>query len=377
MQSAKIKVLTVVGTRPEIIRLAAVVQHLDKYFDHKLVHTGQNYDYELNGIFFDELGLRKPDWYLAVDTSSPGHVLGETLIRMEEVLQQEKPDAMLLLGDTNAAIAGIMARRMNIPLYHMEAGNRAFDDAVPEELNRRMIDHIANFNLVYTEHSRRNLLREGLLPRNIYLTGSPLREVLNMYKDQIERSSVLERLELAGGKYFLASFHRAENVDPPEKLREIIRFLNNLAERYDLPVILTLHPRTGKRLEALGENIFAPQVRVSRPFGFFDYVKLQKNARLVISDSGTVAEESAMLNFPAITVRQAMERPEAMDCGSVLLAPVDSAAIMTGCELVMEQFYAPDYKMSVPIEYTISDTSLRVARLIAGTVKLSKQWSCE
>ena len=251
MEKSKLKVMSIVGTRPEIIRLAAVIKLLEAHVDHKMIHTGQNYDYELNQVFFEELELRKPDYYLGVDTSSLGHVLGETLIKVEEVFNAEQPDAVLILGDTNAAIAGIMAKRMKIPIFHMEAGNRSFDLNVPEEINRRIIDHIADFNLVYTENSRRHLLAEGLPHRHIYVTGSPMYEVLHQYMDKIRSSKILDTLKLEKNRYFIVSCHREENVDYPSNLRKILTILNRLAETYDMPVVVSTHPRTRKRIEAL------------------------------------------------------------------------------------------------------------------------------
>ena len=340
MSKSKLKVLSIVGTRPEIIRLAAVIKLLEAHVDHKMVHTGQNYDYELNQIFFEDLGLRKPDYYLNVDTSSLGHVLGETLIRVEEVFLQEQPDAVLILGDTNAAIAGIMAKRMKIPIYHMEAGNRSFDLNVPEEINRRIIDHIADFNLVYTENSRRHLLSEGLPHRHVYVTGSPMYEVLMQNMAKIQASDILTKLNLEKGKYFIVSCHREENVDFPTNLKKIITFLNAIAERYDLPVVVSTHPRTRKRIEALGDIHIDPRIQFLKPFGFFDYNALQLNAKCAISDSGTISEESSMLNFPAITIRQALERPEAMDAGTIILTGLDPETVLDAIEVVLAEFEA-------------------------------------
>ena len=311
-----LKLITVVGTRPEIIRLSCVIPLLDKYTNHILVHTGQNYDYELNQIFFEDLELRQPDYYLNVNTSSLGYVLGETLIKIEEILDREKPDAMLILGDTNASISAIMAKRKHIPIYHMEAGNRSFDNNVPEEINRKMIDHIADFNLVYTEHSRRHLLSEGLPHRRIYVTGSPMFEVLQHYLPKIKQSNILETLNLKPQKYFLISVHREENVDYPENLHKISIVLNTLAEQYHYPVIVSTHPRTRKRLENLDGFKFNSLIQFLKPFSFTDYNFLQMNSACVISDSGTISEESAILKFPAITIRNSMERPEAIDAGT-------------------------------------------------------------
>ena len=375
MSRSKLKVFTIVGTRPEIIRLAAVIKLLEQHLDHKMIHTGQNYDYELNQVFFDDLGLRKPDYYLGVDTSSLGHVLGETLIRVEEIFNAEKPDAVLILGDTNAAIAGIMAKRMKIPIYHMEAGNRSFDFNVPEEINRRIIDHIADFNLVYTENSRRHLLAEGLPHRHVYVTGSPMYEVLNQYRDKIAASKILEALKLEKNKYFIVSCHREENVDYPSNLKKIIAFLNMIAEKYDMPVVVSTHPRTRKRIEALGEVKVDPRIQWLKPFGFFDYNALQLNAKCAISDSGTISEESSMMNFPAITIRQALERPEAMDAGTIILTGLDPETVLDSIEVVLAEFAANGGKYDrICPEYQVTNTSWRVLKLILGTAGLAYRW---
>ncbi len=375
MEKSKLKVMSIVGTRPEIIRLAAVIRQLEKHLDHKMIHTGQNYDYELNQVFFDDLQLRKPDYYLGVDTSSLGHVLGETLIKVEQVFLEERPDAVLILGDTNAAIAGVIAKRMKIPIYHMEAGNRSFDLNVPEEINRRIIDHIADFNLVYTENSRRHLLAEGLPHRHIYVTGSPMYEVLSQHMDSIQASNILETLKLEKGKYFIVSCHREENVDYSGNLLRILDMLNRLARKYDLPVVVSTHPRTRKRLESLGDVEIDPRIQWLKPFGFFDYNALQLNAKCAISDSGTISEESSMLNFPAVTIRQALERPEAMDAGTIILTGLDPETVLDSIRLVIEEFEQNGgrYDRICP-EYQVSNTSWRVLKLILGTARLSNRW---
>ena len=304
---SKLKVTTVLGTRPEIIRLSRVIARLDQFADHRIVHTGQNWDYELNEVFFSDLGLRKPDAFLGVDTTSLGTVLGGILIEVEKEFKANRPDALLVLGDTNSAIAAIMARRMKIPIYHMEAGNRSFDQNVPEETNRRLVDHISDFNLVYTEHARRHLLSEGLPHRRVYLTGSPMREVLDHYRPQIETSDVLSRLDLRPGGYFIVSLHREENVDSKERLGALVTALNRIAERFDMPVIVSTHPRTRKRFDMLEDMTLDPRVQYLKPFGFHDYNHLQMHARCAISDSGTIAEESSILDFAAITPRDARQ----------------------------------------------------------------------
>jgi len=374
MQKSKLKVLTIVGTRPEIIRLSATIKLLDQHLEYKLVHTGQNYDYELNQIFFDDLQLREPDYYLSIDTSSLGHMLGETLIKIEEVFKIENPDAVLILGDTNASIAAIMAKRMKIPIYHMEAGNRSFDFNVPEEINRRIIDHIADFNLVYTENSRRHLLSEGLPHRHIYVTGSPLFEILAQYKGQFESSKILELLNIKGKEYFIISVHREENVDYPENLKKILIVLNRLANEYNLPVIVSTHPRTKKRIEEVGDIKLDNRIQFLKPFGFLDYNCLQMNTKCAISDSGTISEESSILNFPAVTIRQALERPEAMDAGTIILTGLNSDVVIDSIKLAIEEFESTGgYKQTCP-EYQVKNTSWRVMKLILGTAKLSNRW---
>ena len=364
------KVMTIVGTRPEIIRLACVIQRLDKTVEHILVHTGQNYDHSLNEVFFEDLGLRAPDHYLNVDTSSLGKVLGETLIKTEAVLTSEKPDAVLVLGDTNSCIAAVMAKRMRIPVYHMEAGNRCFDENVPEETNRRMVDHVADFNLVYTEHARRNLLAEGLHPRRILLTGSPMREVLEQYRNQIEASEVLETLGLESQKYFLVSAHREENVDSPQRLQMLVDCLTAVQEKWGLPVIVSTHPRTRKRLEVLGTDLAGTDVRWLEPFGFHDYNKLQLEAACVLSDSGTISEESSILGFPAVTLRDSIERPEALDAGAIIMTGLDAGNAVEAVAVAME-----GEDVSMPAGYEIADTSARAVKFILSTYTRHVQWA--
>lgn len=373
MEKSSLKVMTILGTRPEIIRLSRVMALLDRHVQHIIVHTGQNYDYELNEVFFNDLEIRKPDYFLQVDTSSLGAVLGDTLIKIEQVLREERPDAVLILGDTNSSVAGIMAKRLKIPIFHMEAGNRCFDFNVPEEINRRIIDHIADFNLVYTEHARRHLLSEGLPHRRIYLTGSPMYEVLTYYMDRIEASGILSELDLQDQGYFVVSVHREENVDNPANLEKILTVLNRLAERYDVPVIVSTHPRTRKRLEGLQRVKMDPRIRFLKPFGFFDYVHLEMHALCTISDSGTISEESAVLSFPAVTIREAIERPEALDAGSIILTGLDVNTVLDAVGLVMTED-RERLEKEIPAEYRIPDTSWRVLKLILGTAKLSNTW---
>lgn len=374
---SKIKVLTVLGTRPEIIRLSRVMARLDEFTDHIIVHTGQNYDYELNEVFFKDLGVRKPDHFLGVGGGTLGETLGNILQGTEQVLEQEKPDAVVILGDTNSAISAIMARRMKIPVYHMEAGNRSFDMNVPEETNRRLVDHIADFNLVYTEHARRHLLSEGLPHRRIVLTGSPMREVLEHYRDRIEASDILSELDLQARRYFVVSLHREENVDSKPRLIALMEALEELARRYDFPIILSTHPRTRKRLEALDGMSFDKRIKFNKPFGFHDYNHLQMNAFCAISDSGTIAEESSILGFPAITPRDAIERPEAVDAGCIIMTGLDRDVIVNGVETatkLFEERAANNTPQPVPDDYCITNTSERVVSLIVGTAKLSNSW---
>jgi UDP-N-acetylglucosamine 2-epimerase len=369
-----LKVVTIVGTRPELIRLARVIAALEESVDHKLVHTGQNYDYELNQIFFEELGIREPDHFLGIRTDTLGQVLGNILIGTERVLREERPDAVLILGDTNSAIAVIIARRMKIPVYHMEAGNRCFDANVPEEINRRMIDHLSDFNLVYTEHARRHLLSEGLHHRRIYLTGSPMKEVLDHYRPSIDATDALNALQLEAGKYFLVSMHREENVDNRENLGKLLTALDSLAQRYAFPVIVSTHPRTRDRMQRFGERDMNPLIRFMKPFGFFAYNRLQLEAACVLSDSGTITEESSLLGFPAVTIRQAMERPEGLDTGSIILTGLDPAGIVDAVDAVITQ-RAAGRVPPVPADYRIDNVSQRVVNLILGTARLSNAWS--
>lgn len=368
------KVMTILGTRPEIIRLARVMAKLDRTVEHCLVHTGQNYDFELNDVFFQELEVRKPDHFLGVDTSSLGRCLGEILIKTEDVLLKEKPDAVLVLGDTNSAIATIMAKRMKIPTYHMEAGNRSFDANVPEEINRKLVDHTADFNLVYTEHARRHLLSEGLPHRFIYLTGSPMREVLDWARQGIDASTVLDTLGLEAGKFFIVSVHREENVDSQANLRKVMDCLVAVHKKYNLPVVVSTHPRTRDRLEKAGVDAGDCDIRFLKPFGFFDYNRLQQDAFCAISDSGTISEESAILGFPAVTLRNSLERPEALDAGSILLTGLDADVLCAGVEVARERSEDPALADVIPEEYRVTNTSERVVKLVLGTAGLAARW---
>lgn len=372
---SKIKVMTILGTRPEIIRLSRVISALDKLVDHKLVHTGQNYDFELNGVFFEELNVRKPDYFLNVDTKTLGKTLGEIIIKTEEVLLKEKPDAVLILGDTNSAISTIIAKRMKIPTYHMEAGNRSFDANVPEEINRKLVDHVADFNLVYTEHARRHLISEGISHRFIYLTGSPMREVLEHTLPSINRSPILENLGLMSKKFFIVSVHREENVDSKENLRKVVDALRKLHKEFGYVVVVSTHPRTRNRLEKLGLIDIDEGIQFHKPFGFFDYNKLQMEAFCAISDSGTISEESSILKFPAVVLRRSIERPEVLDSGAISLTGLDVDTLLQGVQIaVAHRGIFSDAEREIPEEYKIENTSERVVRLITGTAKLTAHW---
>jgi UDP-N-acetylglucosamine 2-epimerase (non-hydrolysing) len=364
------KVMTFVGTRPEIIRLSRVLARLDDTVDHVLVHTGQNYDYELNGIFFDEMSIRRPDHFLEVDTSSLGRVLGETLYKSETVMYAERPDAVLVLGDTNSSIAAVMAKRLRVPVYHMEAGNRCFDENVPEETNRRLVDHVADFNLVYTEHARRNLLAEGLHPRRILLTGSPMKEVLQHHAAQFANSRVLDTLELVPQGYLLASAHREENVDDPRRLNLLLDCLAAARQHAGVPVLVSTHPRTRKRLEALGRDVEG--VTFHPPLGFIDYVRLQQDALCVLSDSGTISEESSILGFPAVTLRDSIERPEALDTASIIMTGLDPGNIVEAIDLLDQERKNPHV---IPQDYAIDNCSERAVRFILSTYRRHAVWS--
>ena len=360
---AKLKVLTVVGTRPEIIRLSEVIRRLESHVDHVLVHTGQNYDYELNEVFFEDLGLRRPDHFLNSGSATLGETLGKILSGIETVLEQESPDAFLVLGDTNSSIAAIIAKRKKIPIFHMEAGNRCFDMNVPEEINRRIIDHISDVNLPYSENARHYLLQEGVARDRIFVTGSPMREVLHAQMAKIEASSALRELGLTRGEYFLVSMHREENVDSPRNLGALLEALNAVARKFAQPVIVSTHPRTRKRLEGTRLKM-EPIIRFCKPFGFTDYVHLQMNARCVVSDSGTISEESSILGFPAVTVREAIERPEALDTGAIIMTGLNGEHILACMGVAMS---SP--QVECPADYLVSNTSERVLKIILGYVQ--------
>lgn len=361
----KLKVVSVVGTRPEIIRLSRVLASLDEHCDHILVHTGQNYDYELNQVFFDDLGVRKPDHFLncAANSNSAAHTIGNMIIAVDQVLADEQPEAMLVLGDTNSCLSVIPAKRRKIPIFHMEAGNRCFDMRVPEEINRRIVDHTADINLTYSTIARDYLLREGLPPDMVIKTGSPMFEVLTYYRPQIDASDVLTRLGLAEGGYFVVSAHREENIEAPQTFAKLVRIINTIAEDYNLPVIVSTHPRTQKRIDSTNSK-FHPQVRLLKPLGFHDYVKLQLSARTVLSDSGTINEESSILNFPALNIREAHERPEGMEEAAVMMVGLEVERVRQGLAILATQSRGEDRSMRQVSDYSMPNVSDKVVRII-------------
>ena len=359
----KLKVMTVVGTRPEIIRLSRVLARLDEHCEHVLVHTGQNYDYELNQIFFDDLGLRKPDHFLNAAGASAAETIGKIIAAMDAVLLAEQPQALLVLGDTNSCLAVIPAKRRKVPVFHMEAGNRCFDMRVPEEINRRIVDHTADVNLTYSSIAREYLLREGLPPDLVIKTGSPMAEVLAHYRSRIEASSVLARLGLAEDGYFVVSAHREENIDSDASFGKLVAVLNGVAETHGLPVIVSTHPRTQKRVDALGVR-FHPQVRLLKPLGFSDYVRLQQSARAVLSDSGTISEESSILNFPALNLREAHERPEGMEEAAVMLTGLALERVLQGLAILAEQPRGAQRLLRQVADYSMPNVSDKVLRII-------------
>jgi len=359
-----IKVMTLLGTRPEVIKLSRVIAELDRRVSHVLVHTGQNYDYELNQVFFEELGIRKPDHFLDCAGPTAAETIGNVISRSDRVLAKEKPDALLLLGDTNSCLAVIAAKRRKIPVFHMEAGNRCFDERVPEEINRRLVDHAADINLPYTEHARRYLLDEGLKPETVIKTGSPMREVLQHYGTRIHRSRILRTLGLAPGRYFVVSAHREENVDDPRNLRGLLESLDAVAKRYGRKIIFSTHPRTRARLAATKRSGRPAKIEFLKPLGFLDYIKLQMNAYCVLSDSGTLTEESSILGFPAVMIRQAHERPEGMDEATVIMADLKPARVLDAIDLAVAHYAGRKKPFRVVEDYTASNVSQKVVRVI-------------
>lgn len=368
----KMKVMTIVGTRPEIIRLSEVIKACDRYFDHKLVHTGQNWDYTLNQVFFEELRLREPDFYLNAVGNHLGETMGNIISKSYEVISQERPDAILILGDTNSALCAISAKRLKVPIFHMEAGNRCFDQNVPEEINRKIVDHISDINLPYTEHSRRYLLSEGIRKEHIFVTGSPMTEVLCKNRDKIENSKVLEELGLEKGKYILVSAHREENIDDEKNFFSLMNALNKIAEIYNLPIIYSTHPRSWKKIEERRFK-FHPLIKQLKPFGFFDYNKLQLNSFCTLSDSGTLSEESAILGFPSVLIRTSTERPEVLDKGTVVIGGIAQKDIVQSVEL-SRAMWENQEKTILAHDYEDENVSVKVVKIIQSYGKLIDQY---
>ncbi|MDH6459831.1 UDP-N-acetylglucosamine 2-epimerase [Fusobacterium sp. PH5-7] len=364
----KIKVMTIVGTRPEIIRLSEVIKACDKYFEHILVHTGQNWDYTLNQVFFEELSLREPDYYLNSVGKHLGETIGNIIAKSYEVLEKEMPNALLILGDTNSCLAAVAAKRLKIPVFHMEAGNRCFDQNVPEEINRKIVDHISDINLPYTEHSRRYLLSEGFRKEHIYVTGSPMHEVLIKNMEKIDQSRPLEKLGLEKGKYILVSAHREENIDIEKNFFKLMNGINMIAEHYNIQVIYSTHPRSMKKIEERNFK-FNPLVKNLKPFGFFEYNKLQKNAYAVISDSGTLSEESSMLNFPGILIRTSTERPEVLDKGNMIIGGIEGEEIIQAIDMV-RTYFEENSRYELPVDYRDINVADKVVRIILSYYKI-------
>lgn len=366
----KLKIMTIFGTRAEIIRLSRVFAKLDQYVNHIMVHTGQSYDYDMNQVFFENLKIRKPNYFLEVKSNTLGGQIAKIIERSEEVLKKEMPDAVLILGDTNSALATIIAKRMKIPIFHMEAGNRCFDENVPEEINRKIVDHISDINLPYSENARLYLIQEGIHPGTIFVTGSPFAEIFNYYKNSINKSDILKQLKLSPKKYFVASIHREENVESKESLAKLIDSLNSVAEKYKMPIIVSTHPRTANKLKEY--NFKADKlINFNKPLGYFDYNKLQKNALCVLSDSGSIQEESSIMKFPAIQLRVSSERPEAFDEGVLILSGIDKNIILQAIDITTKQFSAGE-KFNIPKNYQDTNISNKVLRLIVGLAGIVK-----
>jgi UDP-N-acetylglucosamine 2-epimerase (non-hydrolysing) len=359
-----LKVMTIIGTRPEVIKLCRVICELDKYTNHILVHSGQNYDYELNEIFFEQLEIRKPDHFLEAAGETLAQTIGNIIAKSDKVMEKEKPDVLLLLGDTNSCLSAISAKRRKIPIFHMEAGNRCFDQRVPEEINRRIIDHISDINMPYTEHARRYLMAEGIKPEMVIKTGSPMKEVLTYYMPQINESDVLEELQVEREGYFVVSAHREENVDSQTNFEHFSGSLNAISEKYKKPIIVSTHPRTRKKLEGLSVENLDKRIRFLKPLGFFEYVKLQMNASCVISDSGTITEESSILNFPAVTIRQAHERPEGMDEGVLIMCGLRADSVVEAIDIVAAQYSRETRQFRLVQDYDSKNVSKKVLRII-------------
>ena len=363
-----LKVMTIVGTRPELIKMSRVIAEFDRHTQHILVHTGQNYDYELNQVFFEDLGIRKPNYFLEAAGENAAQTIGQVIMKADEVMEKEQPDAVMLYGDTNSCLSVIAAKRRKIPVFHMEAGNRCFDQRVPEELNRKVLDHLSDINLVLTEHARRYLIAEGIRPETIIKTGSHMREVLDYYMPGIQKSDVLSRLSLESGKYFVVSAHREENVDTPSNLLGLVETLNALANAYCYPVIVSTHPRTKKRLDSLGTCESNPLIKFVKPFGFYDYIKLQMEALCVVSDSGTITEEASLLNLPAITIRNAHERPEGMDVGTLIMSGLKKDGVLDSVKVIITQHKKGIRVMSAVEDYESGPVSKQLLRVVMSYV---------
>ncbi|MAR94924.1 MAG: UDP-N-acetylglucosamine 2-epimerase (non-hydrolyzing) [Gammaproteobacteria bacterium] len=363
----KMKVVTVVGTRPEVIRLSRVIAALDKNFNHTLIHTGQNHDYELNEVFFKELKIKKPKFFLEANNKSPLAAIGDILTKIDRILDRIKPDAFLVLGDTNSCLSAIAAKRKKIPIFHMEAGNRCFDQRVPEETNRKIVDHIADINLTYSSISREYLLREGLNPDQIIKTGSPMNEVISYHIEDINKSNILKKLNIQKEKYYLVSCHREENVDDIDNLSDLVESMNTIVKTSKLPIVISMHPRTRKNIKKIKLKLH-PKIKISKPFGFLDYINLQINSKAVLSDSGTITEESSILNFPALNIREAHERPEGMEEGSVMMTGLNSERILQGLEILKKQSTGENRLLNIVRDYTSNNVSDKVVRIIISYV---------
>jgi UDP-N-acetylglucosamine 2-epimerase len=362
------KVMTIVGTRPELIKMSRVIAELDQHVDHLLVHTGQNYDYVLNGLFFEDLGIRKPDYFLEAVGDNAAQTIARVIEKSDAILEKEKPDAVLLYGDTNSCLAVIAAKRRKIPVFHMEAGNRCFDQRVPEELNRKVLDHLSDINLVLTEHARRYLIAEGIRPETIIKTGSHMQEVLEYYMPQIEKSDILSKLGLKPNEFFIVSAHREENIDSPQNMQDMIQTLNALAKEYKVPVIVSTHPRTKKKLDSMELEKLDPLVQFLKPFGFCDYIKLQMEALCVVSDSGTISEEGSLLNLPAITIRNAHERPEGMDVGTVIMSGLKKDRVLDAVKVVIAQHDKTKRVMHAVADYEGGPVSKQILRIVLSYI---------
>lgn len=363
-----LKVMTIVGTRPELIKMSRVIAEFDRHTHHILVHTGQNYDYELNQVFFDDLGIRKPDYFLEAVGENAAQTIARVIEKSDEVMAKVQPDALMLYGDTNSCLSVISAKRRKIPVFHMEAGNRCFDQRVPEELNRKVLDHLSDINMVLTEHARRYLIAEGIRPETIIKTGSHMREVLDHYMPKIQKSDVLKRMGLETNKFFIVSAHREENIDSPENMSNMVETLNALAETYNCPVIVSTHPRTKKRLDTMELGKLNPHIQFLKPFGFCDYIKLQMEALCVVSDSGTITEESSLLNLPAITIRNAHERPEGMDVGTLIMSGLKKERVLDAVRVIVSQHDRSKRVMQPVQDYEAGDVSKQVLRVVLSYV---------